>query len=388
MAGVYIHVPFCRQACHYCDFHFSTQTNISERMVEAIAREAHLREAQLHRWKGHEIQSLYLGGGTPSLLSEEAITRLIQGVSKALHFDPASLKEVTLEANPEDLTPSKLDAWKRAGVQRLSVGIQSFHDDTLAWMNRAHTGTQAEEGVRRASEAGFSAITVDLIYGVPTARDWKDDVARALALPVQHLSAYALTVEPQTVLGSRVAKGQEQEAPDERTVAEYRLLCDTMNQRGWTHYETSNWAAPKGGNEDAWRAIHNSAYWSGAPYLGLGPGAHGFLPPVRYANVSNNPRYLKSIALDRLDQTTEALTESDRYNESIMTGLRTDHGICQDELEQTFGLRPELVDAEAWSQAVRSGDLIQTSNGRHRVPESRWITGDRIASTLFHVPAT
>ena len=388
MAGVYIHVPFCRQACHYCDFHFSTQTNTSERMVEAIAGEAHLREAQLHRWKGHEIQSLYLGGGTPSLLSEEAITRLIQGVSKALHFDPASLKEVTLEANPEDLTPSKLDAWKRAGVQRLSVGIQSFHDDTLAWMNRAHTGTQAEEGVRRASEAGFSAITVDLIYGVPTARDWKDDVARALALPVQHLSAYALTVEPQTVLGSRVAKGQEQEAPDERTVAEYRLLCDTMNQRGWTHYETSNWAAPRAGKEDAWRAIHNSAYWSGAPYLGLGPGAHGFLPPVRYANVSNNPRYLKSIALDRLDQTTEALTESDRYNESIMTGLRTDRGICQDELERTFGLRPELVDAEAWAQAVRSGDLIQTSNGRHRVPESRWITGDRIASTLFHVPAT
>ena len=388
MAGVYIHVPFCRQACHYCDFHFSTQTNTSERMVEAIAREAHLREAELHRWKGHEIQSLYLGGGTPSLLSEEAITRLIQGVSKALHFDPASLKEVTLEANPEDLTPSKLDAWKRAGVQRLSVGIQSFHDDTLAWMNRAHTGSQAEEGVRRASEAGFSAITVDLIYGVPTARVWKDDVARALALPVQHLSAYALTVEPQTVLGNRVAKGQEQEAPDERTVAEYRLLCDTMNQRGWTHYETSNWAAPKVGNEDAWRAIHNSAYWSGAPYLGLGPGAHGFLPPVRYANVSNNPRYLKSIALDRLNQTTEALTESDRYNESIMTGLRTDRGICQDELERTFGLRPELVDAEAWSQAVRSGDLIQTSNGRHRVPESRWITGDRIASTLFHVPAT
>ena len=388
MAGVYIHVPFCRQACHYCDFHFSTQTNASERMVEAIVRESRLREAGLQDWKGHEVQSLYLGGGTPSLLSEDAISRLIQGVSEALHFEPASLKEVTLEANPEDLTPSKLDAWKRAGVQRLSIGIQSFHNDTLVWMNRAHTGAQAEEGVRRASEAGFSAITVDLIYGVPTARDWKDDVARALALPVQHLSAYALTVEPQTVLGSRVAKGQEHESPDERTVAEYRLLCDTMKQRGWTHYETSNWAAPKAGGDGAWRAIHNSAYWSGAPYLGLGPGAHGFLPPVRYANVSNNPRYLKSISLARLAQTTETLTSSDRYNENIMTGLRTDRGICQDELEQAFGLRPEHVDAEAWAQALRSGDLIQTSNGRHRVPEGRWITGDRIAATLFHVSAT
>ena len=388
MAGVYIHVPFCRQACHYCDFHFSTQTNASERMVEAIVREARLREASLQNWQGHKVQSLYLGGGTPSLLSEDAITQLIQGVAEALHFDPASLKEVTLEANPEDLTPSKLDAWKRAGVQRLSIGIQSFHDDTLTWMNRAHTGAEAEEGVRRASEAGFSAITVDLIYGVPTARSWKDDVARALALPVRHLSAYALTVEPQTVLGSRVAKGQEQEAPDERTVAEYRLLCDTMNQRGWTHYETSNWAAPKDGGDEAWRAIHNSAYWSGAPYLGLGPGAHGFLPPVRYANVSNNPRYLEALALDRLEQTTETLTDSDRYNESIMTGLRTERGICPDDLERAFGMRPEHVDAEAWSQAIRSRDLIQTSNGRLRVPEGRWITGDRIAATLFHVPET
>lgn len=388
MAGVYIHVPFCRQACHYCDFHFSTQTNTSERMVEAIVREARLREDSLQGWRGHEVLSLYLGGGTPSLLSEDAITRLIQGVSEALRFDLASLKEVTLEANPEDLIPSKLEAWKRAGVQRLSIGIQSFHDNTLAWMNRAHTGAQAEEGVRRASEAGFSAISVDLIYGVPTARDWKADVARALALPVQHLSAYALTVEPRTVLGSRVATGQEQGAPDECTVAEYRLLCDTMKDLGWTHYETSNWAAPKAGDDEAWRAIHNSSYWSGTPYLGLGPGAHGFLPPVRYANVSNNPRYLKSIELGLLDETTEALTASDRFNESVMTGLRTDRGISQDELERAFGLRPERVDAESWSQAIQSGDLIQTSNGRHRVPENRWITGDRIAATLFHVPGT
>ena len=388
MAGVYVHVPFCRQACHYCDFHFSTQTSAAERMVGAIVQEARLREAALPDWKGHKVQSLYLGGGTPSLLSESDITRLIQGVSEALHFAPASLKEVTLEANPEDLTRSKLDAWKRAGVQRLSVGIQSFHDDTLSWMNRAHTGAQAEAGVRLASEAGFSAITVDLIYGVPTARSWKDDVARAVALPVQHLSAYALTVEPQTVLGSRVAKEQEEEAPDERTVAEYRLLCDTMAQHGWIHYETSNWAAPRADVEGGWRALHNSAYWSGAPYLGLGPGAHGFLPPTRYANVSNNPRYLKSIALTQLNQTTETLTASDRYNESVMTGLRTARGICQDELEQAFGLRPERVDAEAWGQAIASGDLVKTPNGRHRIPESRWITGDRVASALFHVPAT
>ena len=388
MAGVYIHVPFCRQACHYCDFHFSTRTDSAARMVEAIVQEARIRKAAHSDWKGHEVKSLYLGGGTPSLLSEETVAQLIRGVSNALDFEPSALSEVTLEANPEDLIPAKLEAWKRAGVQRLSIGIQSFHDDTLAWMNRAHTGTQAEEGVRLASEAGFSAITVDLIYGVPTARGWEDDVARALSLPVQHLSAYALTVEPQTVLGSRVAKGQEKEAPDERTVAEYHLLCDTMKRQGWLHYETSNWAAPKPGGEGGWRALHNSAYWSGAPYLGLGPGAHGFLPPTRYANVSNNPQYLRAIALNHLDETTEALSASDRYNESVMTGLRTDRGICPEELEQAFGMRPEQVDFEAWTKAIQSGDLIVTADGRHRVPEGRWITGDRIASTLFHVPST
>ena len=388
MAGVYIHVPFCRQACHYCDFHFSTQTHTAKGMVDAIVEEARLRRETLRQWEGRSVRSLYLGGGTPSLLSEEGITTLIQGVSDALELQPSSLEEVTLEANPEDLVPSKLKAWKRVGVQRLSIGVQSFHNDTLTWMNRAHTGEQAEEGVRRASEAGFSSITVDLIYGVPTSRVWEDDVNRALALPVQHLSAYALTVEPQTVLGNRVAKGQEKEAPDERAVEEYRVLCEAMNSRGWAHYETSNWTAPKPGGGEAWRAIHNSAYWSGAPYLGLGPGAHGFLPPVRYANISNNPRYMQAINEGQLDETREVLTTIDRYNESIMTGLRTDRGICPDALEGAFGLRPEQVDADAWTKAIRTGDLILTPGGRYRIPEERWITGDRIASTLFQLSST
>ena len=214
-------------------------------MVDAIVQEALLRKDQLPGWSNQPIQSLYLGGGTPSLLSEEAITRLIHGVSSALNIDLSSLTEITLEANPEDLEPSKLTAWKHAGVRRLSVGIQSFHDETLAWMNRAHSGDQAEQGVRLAAESGFEAITVDLIYGVPTSRNWAADVARAMSLPVQHLSAYALTVEPQTVLGHRVAKGLEQESPDHRTVKEYRMLCEQMGRAGWDHYETSNWAAQK-----------------------------------------------------------------------------------------------------------------------------------------------
>lgn len=388
MAGVYIHVPFCRQACHYCDFHFSTQIGNAEGMVEAIVQEALLRKDQLPGWSNQPIQSLYLGGGTPSLLSEEAITRLIHGVSSALNIDLSSLTEITLEANPEDLEPSKLTAWKHAGVRRLSVGIQSFHDETLAWMNRAHSGDQAEQGVRLAAESGFEAITVDLIYGVPTSRNWAADVARAMSLPVQHLSAYALTVEPQTVLGHRVAKGLEQESPDHRTVKEYRVLCEQMSRAGWVHYETSNWAAPKKGGVGAHRAIHNSAYWSGAPYLGLGPGAHGFLPPKRYANVASNPKYMRSVAQGHLAETTESLSQSDRYNEQVMTGLRTEQGICPDALEAAFGLRPENVDCQGWQAAISSGDLIPTSDGHYRIPEERWITGDRIAATLFHLPSS
>ena len=385
MAGIYLHVPFCRQACHYCDFHFSTSTQTADAMVDAIVREAEIRAAQTPAWTQLNMRTLYLGGGTPSLLSPDAIQSLLQGVSRALSLDLSALDEVTLEANPEDLTQDRLEAWLHAGVNRLSIGIQSFHNDTLDWMNRAHTGQDAEDGVRRAHAAGFDNMTVDLIYGVPTSRDWKDDVDRALSLPVSHMSAYALTVEPQTVLGTRVERGQQAEPSDSRAVEEYHHLCKAMTARGWSHYETSNWAAPRD-HAFAW-AQHNSAYWAGDPYLGLGPGAHGFLAPTRYANVSNNPRYLKAIQRGELDVTEEALSTVDRYNERIMTGLRTARGISLTELENDLGLRPDELEPQAWADALAQGDLVSTPDGRYRIPETRWITGDRVASTLFHVDA-
>ena len=384
MAGVYLHVPFCRQACHYCDFHFSTNTQTVDAMVRAIASEARLRAPHFLGSLNGPVTTLYLGGGTPSLLPPDAMKRLVRGVSDALQLDVSALAEVTLEANPEDLEDARLDAWLEAGFNRLSVGIQSFDDKTLGWMNRAHSGLEAEEGILRARAAGFDTMTVDLIYGVPTGRQWQDDVERALDLPVRHLSAYALTVEPQTVLGARVARGEETPPPDERTVQEYHHLCTIMADRGWSHYETSNWAAPRS-DEGHWKAIHNSAYWSGQPYLGLGPGAHGFLNPERYANVANNPAYIRSLEQGALSESRETLSRADRYNEAIMTGLRAAHGIHPENLHEAHGLRPDVVDPHAWSHALDCGDLVPIEGGRFRVPEAHWITGDRVAASLFHV---
>ena len=384
MAGIYVHVPFCRQACHYCDFHFSTKTSNAEGMVHAIVQEAQMRWAQSPAWHEEHFRTLYLGGGTPSLLSPALSKTLLSGVAEACHTQLEDLEEVTLEANPEDLTSAHLAAWKDAGVTRLSVGIQSFDDETLTWMNRAHTGLQAEEGILRANRAGFESITVDLIYGVPTERSWEEDVQRVLDLPVRHLSAYALTVEPRTVLGTRVSRGDEPVPSDSRTADEYQHLCAVASQRGWLHYETSNWAAPLGSGEFG-KALHNSSYWSGEAYLGLGPGAHGFLSGQRYANVSNNPMYLQSLSQGRLQQTEETLNDVDRYNEQVMTGLRTALGISPEELAQTTGHRPDKVDPRAWRRALETGDLIQLESGRFRIPEDRWITGDRVASSLFLV---
>ena len=353
-------------------------------MVQAIVAEARLRAPHFLGLAKGKVQTFYLGGGTPSLLPPESIKTLVSGVSEALNLDVTSLGEVTLEANPEDLSAECIDAWLENGFNRLSVGIQSFDNETLAWMNRAHTGEQAEKGIQLAHKAGFETITADLIYGVPTDRHWKEDVRRALALPIRHLSAYALTVEPKTLLGTLVKRGEEVPAPDQRTVKEYNHLCKTMEDLGWSHYETSNWAAPKE-NDVYWIAAHNHAYWSGMPYLGLGPGAHGFFPPQRYANVSSNSAYLRAIERQTLQDSREVLSPSDRYNEAIMTGLRTAKGICPSSLQEAHGLRPDVVDSQAWFTALDCGDLISIEEGRYRIPESRWITGDHVSASLFHV---
>ena len=354
-------------------------------MVRAIVQEARLRAQSQATWVDGTVDTLYIGGGTPSLLENDMVVELVEGVADALGLDVHQLKEVTMEANPEDLEAHKLEAWLEAGINRLSIGIQSFHDSTLSWMNRAHTGDEAERGVRRAHRAGFSNITVDLIYGVPTTRNWAQDIDTALSLPIQHLSSYALTLEPQTVLGTRVAKGQQAQLSDVRAVEEYRHLCGVMAKLGWSHYETSNWAAPKLNGDGWWTALHNASYWSGRPYLGLGPGAHGFADPKRYANIANNPKYLNALSQGQLDFTEEHLTSVDRYNEQLMTGLRTAEGIHLDTMERQFGMRPDVLEPAAWQTAIHQGRLVPTPQGGHRIPEEHWITGDQVAASFFQV---
>ena len=352
-------------------------------MVDAILLEASLRLSKKPFWADLDYRTLYLGGGTPSVLSSIELKKLVDGVCSSLDLRVSDLKEVTLEANPEDLSKTNLDGWLEAGFNRLSIGVQSFHNDTLNWMNRSHTGRQAKDGIRRARESGFARISMDLIYGAPTKRNWERDVATALELPIQHLSAYALTVEPQTVLGTQVSRQQQRMPADDAVVNDYLVLCDRMNGCGWDHYETSNWAAPS--PNGSFVAQHNSAYWTGAPYLGLGPGAHGTLQKTRYANISNNPRYLESINKGVLLETQEQLSPRDLYNEAIMTGLRTSRGISPSALQSIWGRRPDQAEPTSWQLALASGSLVATPEGRFRIPESRWITGDQVAASLFWV---
>lgn len=389
MAGLYIHIPFCRQACHYCDFHFSTHLETMESLVDALVAEATLRLRAEDTWNDLSFNTLYLGGGTPSLLPATLLKRLVLGVTQTLGIPLSSLHEFTLEANPEDMTEDNLKAWMDLGVGRLSVGVQTFDDATLRWMNRAHTGKQAIDALVRAQHCGMESLSVDLIYGVPTTRDWEFDVRTALDLPLTHLSAYALTVEPNTVLGVRVGKGEQQEAPESHVVQAYNALCDRMRSAGWEHYETSNWAAPaKTADRPFHRALHNSSYWSGKPYLALGPGAHGFHQATRYANVANNNRYIRSIQQGVLDQTVEHLTDVDRYNEALMTGLRTADGISPQSLEQSWALRPDVLEPAMWSRLIQEGRITSLPEGRYRIPETHWITGDQVASSLFCVSGT
>lgn len=378
MFSLYFHIPFCRKACHYCDFHFSTKLTSVDEMVKAMAHELTLRAPS---WAAMGTPStVYFGGGTPSVLGPGQIAFLLATVH--VLFPNSSLEEVTLEANPDDLDRGRLEGWRAAGVDRLSVGVQTFDDAALEWMGRTHSGDDAVRALERAAALGFERMTLDLMYGLPgrSLAGWERDLERALQLPINHLSAYLLTVEPRTALGVRVARGLEKEAPEAAVEAAYAALCEQLATQGWDHYEVSNFARPGG------HAVHNARYWRGVPYLGIGPGAHGFNGTDRYANRPNNPRYLRALtearSADSLPEEWDRLTETDRYNEALMTGLRTAHGLDLVGLEAQFGRRPDVDEVQAWSEAVARGQLVATER-RWRIPEAHWLIGDAIASEFF-----
>ena len=375
MAGLYLHIPFCRQACVYCDFHFSTSLKYREPMVNAILREM---ELQKDFFKGETLQSLYFGGGTPSVLEHEEIVALVQRAFKTFRW--AADPEITLEANPDDLSQEKLTQLKAAGINRLSIGVQSFRDSDLQFMNRSHNAEQSISCLQNARQAGFNNITLDLIYGLPNMDDeaWKDQVRQALNLGVPHISSYALTVEPRTALHHKIEKGEHPPLDEEQAARQFKILWEMLDKAGFEHYEVSNFARP------GFRARHNSSYWQGRPYLGVGPSAHSFRAMHRYWNVSNNALYRKAIEKGELAQEYEELSEKDRFNEYLMTALRTREGLNLLEIEKTFAPEYSYYLMKEVEPVLRKGQL-HLRDRRLFIPQEWRFHSDGIAASLFYI---
>ncbi len=318
MAGIYLHIPFCKQACHYCDFHFSTSLNYKAELLAALEQEIKL---QKDFFKGETINTIYFGGGTPSLLAADELMKLIHTITD-MHT-VSSDAEITLEANPDDLNPQKVKAVKQTPINRFSIGIQSFFDDDLIWMNRAHRCNEAEASVKRTQDAGFENITVDLIYGFPllTATKWKQNLDKVFELHIPHVSAYSMTVEPRTALASFIKKQKQESMNEEQSAEQFIELMDAMAVRGFEHYEISNFCLPNHYSK------HNTNYWKGEKYLGIGPSAHSYDGEKRQWNVANNAKYSQSINKKTIPAEVEILTEANRLNEYIMTSLRTMWGL-------------------------------------------------------------
>jgi oxygen-independent coproporphyrinogen-3 oxidase len=379
MAGLYFHIPFCVQACNYCDFHFSTRLKNRSAVVDAMLLEI---DQARNTWGGDAFETLYFGGGTPSVLSDADLQRLADA---ARGLGRWSMREWTLEANPEDLSLDRLQSLRSLGVTRLSIGVQSTDDRVLKWMNRAHSAEQAQRAVLDAADAGFEHISVDLIYGVPLGDSsemlagFERDLDAVLHMPIDHLSCYVLTAEPRTVYGHSIDKGQQIEMPGEDVARQYALLCSTTAQAGYTHYETSNFALNKGA-----KGVHNSRYWAGSPYLGVGPGAHSFRGGERWWNLSNNPQYVRKMLAGEPVREHETLSNSDRFNESIMTGLRTLRGVDSAQLLRETGF--ELTLRPALKNYVDKGWIV-AENGVYGLRPEHWLIGDGVAADLFVVDA-
>lgn len=357
MPGIYIHIPFCKQACHYCDFHFSTSLGKKEAMVSALCRELELRKDE---FRDEVVETIYFGGGTPSVLSVNQIDSILNAVYT--HYTVDNDPEVTLEANPDDLSVEKLHELNASAINRLSIGIQSFFEADLVLMNRAHNAVEAEDCIHRALRY-FSNISLDLIYGIPGMGQerWKRNVEKALAFNIPHISSYALTVEPKTALASFIDKGLITAVSDEVAEAHFHILLEMMEKAGFQCYEISNFGKP------GFFSKNNTAYWQQKKYMGIGPSAHSYDGMRRGWNINNNPKYLKAIARDELPMEVETLSTKDRYNEYVMTGLRTMWGVSYEKVRESFG--------------QNYLDYLQQQASRHLETHLLFGDGDRLLTT-------
>lgn len=374
MAGIYIHVPFCKQACHYCDFHFSTSLKNKKPLIDGILKELELRKAYLHSKK---IDTIYFGGGTPSLLDTEEIQQILAQINTL--FKVATDAEITLEANPDDLTIPKIKSLKAAGINRLSIGIQSFYDEDLSDMNRAHNANEAKVVVQNCLNQGFEHLSIDLIYGGTTLSDenWIQNLRTAFNSGINHLSAYSLTVEPKTALSSFIAKGKKAPLEDEKSIRHFEILKSMAKEHGFEHYEISNLAKP------GHYSTHNTNYWKGKPYLGVGPSAHSFDGNSRQWNVRNNSQYINKIAKGDGYFEQENLSKSDQYNEYIMTALRTTWGVDFNIIQERFGA--ELLSYLKEQIQQISNNLIEETAIGFKLSTAGMNVADTVISECFWV---
>lgn len=373
---IYIHIPFCKQKCSYCNFHFSTSLNFKDDMLAAMKKEIVLRKNEL---QNKSLQSLYFGGGTPSILSPDEIKSLMDEVLK--HFSFEKDIEITLEANPDDLDKNFLKGLSGSPVNRLSIGTQSFFEADLKLMNRAHKANEAEDSIKRAQDFGFENLSIDLIYGSPASNleIWKENLHKTIALKVPHISSYALTVEPKTALENWISKGKVVSPKEEEQNREFYYLSDFLKDYGFEHYEVSNFAKP------GFYSKHNSSYWKYKEYLGIGPSAHSYNgSDIRSWNVANNQQYIKKLNASLLAKEEEILSREDQFNEMIMIGLRTIWGV---DLESLKGKFDDQI-LEHFQREIKQKldeEILIIENNHLKIPEKHWFMADGIASDLFIV---
>jgi oxygen-independent coproporphyrinogen III oxidase len=373
MAGIYIHIPFCRRRCHYCNFFSVASLKYHEAFMEGILGEIRTRKDYL---EGRTAQTVYFGGGTPSYLEAVDIRKILEEIQKNFGVGPEA--EITLEANPDDLSPEKLNEFRKMGINRLSIGIQSFHDADLQYLNRVHSAKRAAESIKEAQDAGFDNLSIDLIYGIPTlsTENWEINIDKAYSFGTPHISAYSLTVEPKTALEVLIRNKKAVAPAEEESIAHFRILLRKMKEYGYEHYEISNFCKP------GHYSRHNCQYWNGEYYLGLGPSAHSYNGHSRQWNAASIFEYADQIRRNDRFFEIEELTAAQHYNEFVMVSLRTMWGCDMEKVREKFGTS-RAEDFSARAQKYISSGKMSEENGVYTLTDEGKLFADGIASDLF-----